>query len=124
VSLVDWRVRGYRRSLDGASRRAFRVLKRYAHRFPIGRPRLHLWRGVQARLRGRARRAERHLRMSVRTARELGLRFDEARALLELSVLLGVGSEEGDEALVEGQRLLGELGVGTLDVALAAERAP
>jgi class 3 adenylate cyclase/tetratricopeptide (TPR) repeat protein len=124
VFLVDWRVRGYRRSLDGASRRAFRVLKRYAHRFPIGRPRLHLWRGVQARLRGRARRAERHLRMSVRTARELGLRFDEARALLELSVLLGVGSEEGDEALVEGQRLLGELGVGTLDVALAAERAP
>ncbi len=113
VLLSDWRTRGPSRILRRNTRRALRLLERYARVFPIGRPRLLLWSGIHAGLRGRAGLAARLLRESVRVAGQLGLRFDEARALLELADRLGPDTGEGREALRRAETTLAEMGAAT-----------
>jgi class 3 adenylate cyclase/tetratricopeptide (TPR) repeat protein len=109
VLLIDWRTRGSSRTLRRNTRRALRLLGRYVRVFPIGGPRLLLWSGVHAGLRGRAGPAARLLRESARAAGRLGLRFDEARALLELADRLGRDGGEGRQALRRAETILTEL---------------
>ncbi len=107
VFLTDWRIRGSDHRLRRQARQALRALGRYARVFPIGRPRLLLWQGVRAGLKGRPSDAVRLLSQSATVAAALGLRQDEGRALLELAEHLGFDTAEGREALSPAETLLG-----------------
>lgn len=104
------RAAGLDRDLDQAIKRSLKVLKKYTNRFPVGLPRLHFLTGVYASLRNKPNQAGRHLAEAVDVARRLGMRLEEARALLELAKVTKDPSAESQHR-AEGQTILDELGI-------------
>ena len=60
-------------------------LRRYARRFPLGRPHAALWLGTWASLSGRRRRAMRLWRRAIETATRLDTPYERGRAHLEIA---------------------------------------
>jgi tetratricopeptide (TPR) repeat protein len=78
---TDGPVRG---SLEEQARQAVRAMRRFARRFPVGRPHALLWGGLLAWLSGHRRRARHCWRRSVDAATRLRTPYELGRAHLEL----------------------------------------
>jgi hypothetical protein len=65
--------------------RAVTGLRRYALRFPLGRPAAALWTGVAAAIAGRERRALRYWRKAVTAGERLRMPYESAQAHLEIA---------------------------------------
>ena len=121
VYLSVWRAQGFAdRVLRKNARKSMKRLNSYARVFPIGRPRLLLWQGVHDQLRGKAKRARRNVEASLATARELGMRLDEARASEALAWVLGAGDPEASQHEMAAAEILAELGLDSSRLRLAA----
>jgi hypothetical protein len=93
-----------------AAGQAMRSLRRYAHVFPIGRPRALLCQGLLAWVQGRPVRARKAWRRSLAAAERLGMRYDQLLAHQQLS-RHGDPSER-DEHLARAHQLFTQLGTG------------
>jgi hypothetical protein len=85
-------------------------VRRYAARFPLGRPHAQLWQGLAAHLNGRPRRALRHWRRSVELAERLRTPYELGRAHFEIGRHLSRGDDTRRDHLsraVEGFEQLG-----------------
>ncbi len=110
-----WRLAPFDRDMQRQLQRALRMLKRYARVFPIGRPRLLLWRGLYEELQGRRTRAIGTLEESLAEAVRLGMRLDEMRALKELARVLGDSDEAGRGYRSRADAILADAQVGSAD---------
>jgi tetratricopeptide (TPR) repeat protein len=97
-------------TLASCARRACVGVRRYAARFPLGRPHAQLWQGLAAHLNGRPRRALRHWRRSVELAERLRTPYELGRAHFEIGRHLSRGDDTRRDHLsraVEGFEQLG-----------------
>ncbi len=80
--------------LQALTREALRAMQRFAHVFPIGRPRACWLLGKHAWRQGRRRQARRYWRQGAWVAQRLGMRYELARLRYELHVHFGEASPE------------------------------
>jgi tetratricopeptide (TPR) repeat protein len=85
-------------------------MRRYARRFPLGRPPADLWEGMQAWLDGHPRRALRRWQRCIRQAMELELPYERGRAHFEIARCRMVSDPERLEHLLQAIELFEGLG--------------
>jgi class 3 adenylate cyclase len=112
VAIALWQVSRQHGSDEEAAARtvaqqAVRSLRRYAHTFPIGQPRLLLCQGLLAWISGRPARAQRVWRRSLAAAERLGMPYDQLLAHQQLG-RHGHTSERGHH-LTRAHQLFAEL---------------
>ena len=100
---------GSRVVLERQARQAVRAMRRFAHRFAVGRPHALLWGGLLAWLGGHRRLAVRRWQRTLRVATELRTPYELGRAHLELGRHLPIDAPARrahlDHAAVVFQRL-------------------
>jgi hypothetical protein len=105
-----------------------RGLRRYARTLPVARSASLRWSGVDASIRGRRRLADRRWEKSLRVARQLGMRHQEALTLLAMGQATAAAGREGAEPLTaraaEQLREIGAHGDARRAEAILASVAP
>jgi class 3 adenylate cyclase/tetratricopeptide (TPR) repeat protein len=108
VQLLEAMHRGLDRDLERAIRLSLRGLRRYARRFPVGRPRLHAYTGTLWWMKNRAKKSERDLLASIEHSERLGMRLEEANARHALSSITASSGAGGPQAAA-AEQILAEL---------------
>ena len=106
------RADGVGTTLVNCARQACAGIRRYAARFPLGRPHSELWLGLAAQLKGQTKRAGRHWRRSIELAERLGTPYELGRAHLELGRHLPRGEARRREHLEQAGGIFEGLGSG------------
>jgi class 3 adenylate cyclase/tetratricopeptide (TPR) repeat protein/ABC-type iron transport system FetAB ATPase subunit len=101
---------GGQEDLIVATTKACKALSSYARVFPIGRPAAARYAGQLAWLKGRTRAAQKHWQNSLRAARTLNMRYDEALATIEIARHLPGDDASRDEHLQQARTIFRELG--------------
>jgi len=97
---------------EGLASKALNNLRKFARVFPIGKPRLRLYEGWRNWLAGRRSRAHQDWEKSLERALELGMRYDQGLAHLEIGRHFPAGSLGREEHLEKAADLFTQLGAG------------
>jgi tetratricopeptide (TPR) repeat protein len=92
---------------------ALRALRRFARRFPLGRPHAALWQGLASSVRGHPKSALRHWHRAIALGERYGTGYERARAHLEIGRHLAMDALDRRQHLHRAEELFLALGCPT-----------